>query len=391
MGVIMSAPIRIFVVFLRAYFLSYFFRAANAVISPDLKQDLGLGDAQLGLMTSLFYLSFALAQLPLGGLLDRYGPRFVHPAMMLVGVVGALLFASAQGFAQLSLGRALLGIGMGAALMGTLKAFSLWFPPERYASMSSQFVGLGALGGLMAATPLAWLESQLGWRGVFSWGSLVILVVAATVALFVRNTPPGVAWPVPRSGQPSTPPWQDGRLWRIGWLNFNLNGALQAWQTLWGGAYLYQRGLAPLEVGNLLLAFSLGALLGFLLCGPLGTRFGLARVTVGAGLVLGLCALLLAVANPPTAALWVLYPIMGFVGGFNILSLVQARLITPPERTGRAVTFINFLGFIGVFLLQWLMGLGIQWAGYPPTLAVLALLLASAVYLYWPMLRLERR
>ncbi|WP_119314370.1 MFS transporter, partial [Calidithermus terrae] len=106
----MPAALRVFVVLLLAYFLSYFFRSANAVISADLQRDLGLSPAQLGLMTSLFYLAFALVNLPLGSLLDRYGPRFVHPALMLAGAAGAYVFANAQSFEVLSLGRALLGV-----------------------------------------------------------------------------------------------------------------------------------------------------------------------------------------------------------------------------------------------------------------------------------------
>ncbi|MCV5977310.1 MFS transporter, partial [Escherichia coli] len=90
--------------------------------------------------------AFALVNLPLGSLLDRYGPRFVHPALMLAGAAGAYVFANAQSFEVLSLGRALLGVGFAGALMGALKAFSLWFPPYRYATVSSVYVALGGLG-----------------------------------------------------------------------------------------------------------------------------------------------------------------------------------------------------------------------------------------------------
>lgn len=384
----MPAAVRIFVVFLLAYFLSYFFRAANAVIAPDLSRDLNLNPSQLGFMTSVFYLTFALVQIPLGSLLDRYGPRFVHPALMLLGAAGALVFALAPNFAVLTLGRAMLGVGMGAALMGTLKAFSLWFSPARYASVSSLFVGLGATGALAAATPLAWLSESLGWRGVFMWGALVIVVVAATVAIFVRNAPPGVALPQSSGGGDWKKLWTNPHLWRTGWLNFTLGGGFLAWQTLWGGAYLYQvKGLTALEVGNLLFLFSLGALVGFLFCGPLADRWGLPKVFLGAGVVMTVAVLLLATLNLPAAWLAVVYPIMGLAGGFNILSLVQARLLAPPELTGRAVTLVNFMGFFGVFCLQWLMGLVVQAAGYPLGLALWGGLLLSAVVGYSSFLR----
>ncbi|WP_027882862.1 MFS transporter [Meiothermus rufus] len=381
-----SAAARIFILLLLAYFLSYFFRAANAVISPDLRQDLGLSSAQLGLMTSLFYLTFALVQLPLGSLLDRFGPRFVHPGLMLLGAVGALLFASAQDFLTLSLGRALLGIGFAAALMGALKAFSLWFPASRYASVSSLYVAIGASGAIAASSPLAWLKEQIGWRGVFEWGALVIVAVAALVALGVRNAPKGTVLPPSTQAGSAAQIWQSGLFWRMGWLNFVLGGGFLAWQTLWGGDFLFKvRQMGSLEVGSLLFAFSLAAVLGFLLCGPLADRFGLPRVLLVAGVCFTLGPALLALwPGMPPFGLYACYVLMGFCGAFNILTLSQARLLFPTALTGRAVTAINFMGFIGVFLLQWGMGIVLGVWGYPVALLVWAVLLASAVAVYAP-------
>jgi len=385
----MLAALRVFVVLLLSYFLSYFFRSANAVISNDLMRDLSLSSSQLGLMTSLFYLSFALANLPLGPLLDRYGPRFVHPSLMLMGAIGAVVFANAQNFTTLSIGRALLGIGFAAGLMGALKAFSLWFPKNRYASISSVYVALGGLGAIVAATPLALLKQNLGWRGVFEWGSLVILVVAVIVAIFVRNSPPGI--PLPKSTQSSNIRliWQNPTFWRIGWLNFVLGGGFLSWQTLWGGAYLFRvRGLESVEVGNFLFVFSLAGIAGFFFCGILADRFGLSRVFISATLMMALAVGILAFwTTIPLTFVYLVYAVMGFAGGFNILSLAQGRLIFPPELTARATTAINFMGFMGVFLLQWGMGLVVEASGYPAALTVWFVLLISAIIAYFPLVR----
>jgi len=388
----MSTALRVFIILLLAYFLSYFFRATNAVISPDLRRDLGLTSAELGLMTSLFYLTFAIAQLPLGSLLDRFGPRFVHPALMLLGAVGALIFASAQDFFILSLGRALLGIGFAAALMGALKAFSLWFPAQRHASISSLYVALGASGAIAASSPLAWLKEQIGWRAVFEWGALVIVLVALVVALGVRNTPRGVALPRSAQGGKASLIWQSGLFWRMGWLNFMVGGGFLAWQTLWGGDFLFKvRGLGSLEVGSILFTFSLAALLGFLLCGPLADRWGLPRVLLTASIAFTLGPLLLALwPQMPLWGIYTTYALMGFTGAFNILSLAQARLTFPTELTGRAVTAINFMGFMGVFLLQWGMGVVLGNSGYGAALLLWAGLLVLAVAAYAPLTRDKR-
>lgn len=383
----MSAAWRVFLVFLLAYFLSYFFRSANAVLAPDLSRDLALSPAQLGLMTSLFYLSFALVQIPLGPLLDRYGPRAVTPGLMLVGSAGSLIFGGAQSFVVLALGRVLLGIGFAGVLMGAMKAFSLWFPSTRYATASSLLVALGSTGALVAATPLALLKETVGWRGVFEGGSLVILAVAIMVALLARNTPPEVPWPK-GSGGGGFAVWRNPQLMRIAFLGFSITGGLLAFQTLWGGAFLYAQGLGALEVGNLLFLFSLLASLGFLVMGVLADRLGIARVTAGASLVFagGLLGLAFFGGVFPDWTFYLIYPLLGFCGGANILTLAHARLIFPPELTARATTTVNLFGIGGTFLLQWWMGVLVGVWGYPLALGFVGGLLLVALWAYRPLL-----
>src|SRR3954451_21018660 len=136
-GMARSLPVNplvvVFCPFAAGYFLSFFFRNVNAVISRDLAREFDLGPADLGFLTSTYLLAFAAIQLPLGVLLDRYGPRRVVSALMCFAAAGALVFGVSQNLATLSLGRALIGLGVSAGLMGAIKAFSLWFPLSRLA------------------------------------------------------------------------------------------------------------------------------------------------------------------------------------------------------------------------------------------------------------------
>jgi MFS family permease len=163
-------------------------------------------------MTSAFFAAVALAQLPLGIALDRWGPRRVVPATMLAGVAGAWVFGSATDLAALTAGRALLGLGFAGVLMGALQAFGRWFPERRFATVSGAFIALGTLGGLLAGTPLAWLAAAFGWRPVFLVGAAVIAAAAGTIAFASRDAPAG--WPLggPPAGRRSrrrrTPPRQ---------------------------------------------------------------------------------------------------------------------------------------------------------------------------------------
>ena len=157
----------VFVPFAAGYFLSYFFRNVNAVIAKDLVREFELAPSDLGLLTSVYFLAFGLAQLPVGVFLDRYGPRRVVATLLCVTGLGAFLFGGAGGFGMLAVARALIGLGVSACLMGAIKAFTLWFPLSRLATLNGLYLAAGGLGGLSATAPAQALIEPLGWRGLF--------------------------------------------------------------------------------------------------------------------------------------------------------------------------------------------------------------------------------
>src|SRR2546423_7166214 len=173
---------QVFVPFAAGYFLSFFFRNVNAIISRDLAREFSLTPADLGFLTSMYLLAFAAFQLPLGVLLDRYGPRRVVAALLLSAAAGALVFALARDLATLSLGRALIGLGVSAGLMGAIKAFSLWFPLSRLATLNGLYLRVGGRGALSATAPWEALVEALGWRGMF--GALAAAPAAVGFVIF---------------------------------------------------------------------------------------------------------------------------------------------------------------------------------------------------------------
>ena len=110
------------------YFLSYLFRAVNAVVAPDLVRDVGLSASELGLLTAAYLIAFALFQLPLGMLLDRFGPRRVQTVLLCCAAAGGLLFAIADDVVTLTFARALIVLGIAGGLMAGFKAVVLWLP-----------------------------------------------------------------------------------------------------------------------------------------------------------------------------------------------------------------------------------------------------------------------
>jgi predicted MFS family arabinose efflux permease len=381
-----------------AYFVGYFFRTANAVIAPDLSREFALSASDLGLMTSLFYAAFALVLLPVGVGLDRYGPRFITSSVMALAALGCLLFASAQSFAGLAVGRALLGAGTAGILMGALKAFGRWYPPHLHTTASGLVIGVGTVGSLMSTTPLSALNAAIGWRAVFAAGAVVIAASAGAIMLWARDNPAGATESAaPQEGGLGTV-FSDIRFWRIIGLNFFMTGTQLATQSLWAGVYLYDvPKLGPLAAGQVLLWMALGVVIGSIGSGRLAGHWGVARVIIAAAAIFIVSQGALALI-PPQGWLRPVYFVFGATGVVGTMLLAQTRFIFPPSLSGRGVTAVNVFGLTGTFVLQWLMGVVVggfptdAHGHYPPqaySLAFAITALGTLVTLLWylPMMR----
>ncbi|MET4349552.1 MFS transporter, partial [Bradyrhizobium sp. RT9a] len=166
----------VFLPFAAGYYLSYLFRTINTLVAGRLASDLGLGAADVGLLTSIYFLVVMAAQIPVGMLLDRFGPRRVQSVLLAVAAGGAALFGLSTGFLSLLFARAMVGLGSAAALMSGLKIIVLWFPRERMALINGYMIMLGSLGAVTATAPAEVLLDWIGWRGLFG-------VLAAASAL----------------------------------------------------------------------------------------------------------------------------------------------------------------------------------------------------------------
>ena len=167
--------------FAAGFHLSYLFRTINALIARQLTAELGLGAADLGLLTSAYFLMFGAAQIPCGILLDRHGPRLIQSALLLISGVGAIVFALADSMFWLVIGRGLIGLGVALALMAGLKAIVLWFPADRLALVNGWLMMLGALGAVTATAPAELLIDRVGWRGLF----VILAALSGIAALLV--------------------------------------------------------------------------------------------------------------------------------------------------------------------------------------------------------------
>src|SRR3984957_13861397 len=228
-----------FLPFAAGYFLSFLFRTINASISPALASDFGLGAIETGLLASIYFLGFAGVQIPIGVLLDRYGPRRVQSVLLVIAVGGASLFGNADSFAQLLIGRAMIGLGVAASLMAGLKAIVVWFPRDRVAFVNGGMIMLGSLGAVTATAPTDWLLNLIGWRSLFEVLTIATLATAGLIYFAVPKSDGSSKGSV-ASGKPLTlrSIFLDPRFLRIAPLSATCIGSSWAMHSLWAASWL---------------------------------------------------------------------------------------------------------------------------------------------------------
>ncbi len=393
----MATLLRVFLPFALGYFLSYLYRVVNAVMAPDLVTEIGLDAAQLGLLTSAYFLTFGIFQLPLGMLLDRFGPRRTEAVLLLFAALGALVFAVADSAGGLTLGRALIGLGVSACLMGAFKAFVLWFPKERLPLVNGLQMAAGGLGALAGTAPVELALQVTTWRGVFV--VLAILTASVAVAIFLV---------VPERGEHKTNTriaeqfggvreiFRSLVFWKVAPWTVTVQATFLSVQSLWVGPWLRDvAGLERATVATYLALVACAMIAGWVIIGFITdrvSRLGIRPIHVAAIGMTGFMLLLLPLIFQWTSAALPVCMLFGFFGTAGILPYAVLSQSFAPELAGRVNTGLNLLVFLGAFAAQWGIGALIDlWprtdsggyapAGYQAALGVMFAL--QAVGMIW--------
>jgi predicted MFS family arabinose efflux permease len=353
--------LRVFVPFAAAYFLSYAFRVVNAVIAPDLIADVGVGPSALGMLTSIYFISFAAFQLPLGVLLDRFGPRRTEAILLLFAGAGAFLFSRADSLAGLVIGRAFIGFGVSSCLMAAFKAYTLWFPREKWPVIYGLQMAAGGLGALAATSPVEFALRQTDWRGLFFALMLATLLAAALVFLAVPEKPDeGHGESLRKQLQGIREVFTSSRFWRTAPLTTMTQAAFMAIQGLWAGPWL--REISRLDrpaVAETLFWIAVAMVTGFVVTGGIAERLQRRGIDILTTAVAGICLFMLAQlliiieAGPWIRPLWLAF---GFFGTSSIITYSALSQSFPLHLSGRVTTAVNLLVFVASFIGQWAIG-----------------------------------
>lgn len=343
------------------FLLSNYYRAVNAILAPYLIADLHLTARSLGLIGSVYFFTSAVSQLPLGLLLDRFGPRRVQGWLLLFAAIGVLMFALGNDMAVLIAGRAMMGMGAAAALMTCFQAVVLWFPRAQWPVLNGWIMAAGGLGGLAASMPTALLLHLTDWHGLMVMVAAASVVVAIAIFAIVperiRDTPPpGIGEQLRGLGAI----YSDRLFWRLAPVLAAASGSNLAFGGLWAGPWLKDvAGLDPDGIGMTLLFFTALITMGYVVSGNVAAWLGRRGFTllqmIGCSFALSLAMqtpLLLATG----AGRWVVMCAIGAFSGIAALAYPVLNAHFPPGMSGRVNTAVNLFFFCGAFAMQYMVG-----------------------------------
>ncbi|CUW39839.1 putative transporter, Major facilitator superfamily MFS_1 [Magnetospirillum sp. XM-1] len=386
---------RVVLPFAAGYFLSYLYRTVNAVLAPEIGRAIHLDGGDIGLMTGIYFMTFAAAQLPLGILLDRFGPRRVESILLCFAAAGAFAFSLAESVPALVVGRALVGFGVSSCLMAALKANVQFFPPPRIPLMNGIILGAGGLGAIAATAPVQAALHMTDWRGVYA--GVAILTLGASTFLWAavpdRHPPPGAGGLRAQIAEVAEI-YRDAGFWRVAPATMLSMGSFMSIQGLWAGPWLRDAaGFTPDQSATGLTVMAAAMALGYLSVGAMAEKLeklGIPPITQGA-VGMGLHVLALgAMAAGWSAAPLALAAFYGLTGTACSINYAVLTRRFPLRLAGRVNTSLNLTIFVAAFIIQWglgaLIGLWdkvdghwppVAWAvglGVPAVLTLLALI-----------------
>ncbi len=363
-----SGVVLVFLTLAALFCFSMFYRALVAVISPDLMRDLSLDAEKLGVLGAVFFYAFALVQLPLGPLLDRFSPGFIMGLFSLIAGAGVILFGISGSFSGALIGRILVGAGMACILMGSLKVFTMIFPKHRFATVSGLFIAVGTLGSFLATSPLAWLTIRMGWRTTIVLFGLITMAFGAAVFVILRNIKPDRKSRISSVCRENQSLLQAVKIiagslsfWQVSALAFSQYGTYIALQGLWLGLYLMEiRGYSAVGAGHILAVLAVGNALGSLCAGWLSDRvfsskkaaslFGLSLYCLSMVPLLGAFILQNVILDV------IVHFSLGFFRAFGVLLYGHVKELYSIDLAGTAMAWVNFFVAAGGAFFMHFMG-----------------------------------
>ena len=363
-----NKSILIFCVFAFGFFISNLLRSITATLTPILTTEFNLSAGNLGLLAGGYFIGFAIMQIPVGFLLDKYGPKKIISSFLVIAIIGTLSFALAKTFAGLLISRIFIGVGVSACMMGPLTGYRVWFAEKYQQRANSWMLMVANLGFVSSTLPVQILLPEIGWRSIFGLIAILTLLSIILILMFIPNWNKTDETLKKENLSALSEIWKNKffiSLIPIAFINY---GGIQAIQTLWAGPWMLEvAGYNAIQSATGLFWINITMLIAFLFWGyilPKIESFGVDSIKIiKIGLPISYIVLFLIIylGQKAGATLFALYILASIV-----ISLTQPAiaLTFAKNLAGKSLTSFNVFLFSGTFFMQWGIGLIIDFCGY---------------------------
>ena len=376
----------VFGVISSVYFFVFFHRVSTSVIAPALLATFHTNATALGIMSSMYFYLYAVEQPLVGYVTDRIGPKRVVGFWTLVATLGCVLFGLAPSMGWATIGRGLIGFGVGGVYVPAMKSFAQWFKKKEFATITGLFLASGNLGAIVATTPLAWMATVWGWRLTFMIiGGATLCLAFATFTLVRDHNTETKPKEIPLQNAQSLSSWESVlpvlsslRFWVLASLFLGFSGTYFTFQGLWATPFIMSiLKCDALRASRLNMLIPVGFILGAPFSGWLSDKIFHSKVDMLLCLLIlmtGIWAILVLGSSAIITKVMIilLLTMGGIAGGFTTNLWAFVRETTPSNILGLTSGLLNPFPLLGPAILQGWTGAIVNHVGkvdgiYPPS------------------------
>jgi MFS family permease len=337
------------------YFYEFFLQVSPGVMVPDLMKEFNVTAARLGTLVAIYFYVYAFMQIPVGLLLDRYGPWRLLSAASATGAVGCYFFSAVHNLWAAELARALMGLGSAFSLVGGLKVLSRWFPAHRFATVANLLITVGLIGAIFGEGPLSTLVTSYGWRECMLFLSIAGGVLSLIIFLFLRDAPQTSHQPVSQTA--SGPFWaglttvlKNPQSWLVSFFAGFMYAPTPILGALWGETFIeVAYHLTRTEAAETVSVMFIGWAIGGACIGAISDYIRRRKPPMWIGAIGALTTLttIFYLPNIPLALLPGLFFLFGMFSSFFTPAFALIREINPSDHSATSLGFINMVNMLG--------------------------------------------
>ncbi|MBA2710567.1 MAG: MFS transporter [Tatlockia sp.] len=356
------------------YFYECLLQVSPSVMSSELMRDFAVTSQTLGILSGIYFYSYAAMQLPGGVLMDRFGPHRLVTLATAICAISTIAFGLTDNFLMACIARLMIGFGSSFAAVGSMKLAANWFPANRFALLTGMMVTIGMLGAIGGEAPLALLVDTYGWRHSMIIMGIIGLVLSVLILLIAQDEPARKP-NEPHHQVEEEPLWtslltliKNKQLWLIACYGGLMYMSTPVFCGLWGVPFLmFKMGLAKTTAANYISLVFVGWAIASPLWGLLSNRIGLRKPPLYIGSIGALLTSVLFIYAPITSD-WIMQVLLFLFGIFSagfLPAFAVAKELCSKKYVATGLSFMNMMNMIGIALAQPMIGfiLDKMWRG----------------------------